>query len=141
MNRVRIKLPESFRFTTEIPIRITDLNYGAHLGHDAILPITHEARVRFLNSLGYSELDIEGISYLMADAAIVYKSEGFYGQTLKIDIAVSDFTRNGCDFIYLITDRDTQIEVARVKTGMVFFDNKMKKIVAVPEPFRQAVSG
>ena len=99
MARVKLNLPDEFPFSTEIPIRIDDLNYGAHLGHDSILPLTHEARVQFLATLGYNEGDIEGLSYIVADAVIIYKAQAFYGQTLKIELGIQDFTRNGCDFV------------------------------------------
>ena len=65
MPRIKIKLPEKFIFRTEIPIRITDINYGGHLGNDSLLSIIHEARVRFLKSLGYSESNVEGVGIIM----------------------------------------------------------------------------
>ena len=141
MSRVKLNLPEKFCFSTEIPIRIDDLNYGAHLGHDSILPFAHEARVRFLGHLGYDETDIEGLSYIMADAAIIYKAQAFYGQTLVIEIAVQDFTRNGCDFVYRIADKQTGNEVAILKTGMVFYDYRKDKISRVPERFKTRMTG
>ncbi len=136
MARTKLDLPEDFPFHTEIPIRIGDLNYGAHLGHDAILPIAHEARVRFLDTMGYNEGDIEGLTYIMADAVIVYKAQAFYGQTLVIEVGVRDFSRTGCDFIYRISDKDTGTEIARLKTGMVFYDYHQGKPVGVPEGFK-----
>jgi len=136
MARIKLDLPKDFPFATEIPVRISDINYGGHLGHDAILPLVHEARVRFLGNLGYNEGDIEGTSLIMADAAIIYKSEGFYGQTLVIEIGVQDFTRNGCDFVYRITQKETGKEVAQVKTGMVFIDYARGKLIGVPQKFK-----
>ncbi len=136
MGRVRLELPECFPFKTDIPIRISDINYGGHLGHDALLPVCHEARVRFLAEFGYTESDIEGLTYLMADAAIIYKAEAFYGQVMEVRVAVRDFSRSGCDFVYLLTERETGIEIARVKTGMVFYDIRAGGVARVPERFR-----
>jgi acyl-CoA thioester hydrolase len=45
MPRVKIELPESWTFRTDIPIRITDINYGNHMGNDSFLGILHEARM------------------------------------------------------------------------------------------------
>lgn len=136
MARARLDLPETFDFSTEIPIRISDINYGGHLGHDAILPLAHEARLQFLKHLGYSEADIEGLSYLMADAVIIYKSQAFYGQVLRIEIAVRDFGPRACDFLYRITDKETGSEIARLKTCMVFYDYRTGKTAEVPEKFK-----
>ena len=102
MGRVKLKLPEKFNFDTEIKIRITDINYGGHLGNDSTLSLIHEARVRFLNSYGYSEADIEGVGLIMSDTVIVYKSEGFYGDILKISVTVDDFNPHGCDILFKI---------------------------------------
>lgn len=117
MARVRLELPSSFHYSTELPIRITDLNYGAHVGNDSILGIIHEARVRFLKHHGYSELDIDGRSIIMSDTVIVYRSESFYGDVLRVDVSVSDFHPFGCDFFYRLTEVSSDREVARAKTS------------------------
>ena len=135
MARVRVELPERFDFSTELQIRISDLNYGGHLGNDAVLTLAHEARVRFFNSLSFRELDIEGVGILVADAAIEYKSEGFYGEWLTVALAAQDIGRKGCDIVYRLAKRDQGIEVARVKTGIVFFDHSEKKVVRIPQLF------
>ncbi len=137
MARIKIDLPGSFVFSTTIPVRITDINYGGHLGNDALLSIVHEARLQFLTESGYSEIDIEGRSIIMADAAIVYKSEVFYGDTLRVEIAVIDFGRVNCDIVYRVSNDQTGKEIARVKTGIVFFDYDARKPVAIPEGFRE----
>ena len=136
MARIKIEIPEKFFFKTEIPVRITDINYGGHLGNDSLLSIIHEARVRFLNHLSYSESNVEGAGIIMIDSAIQYKSEGFYGDTLFIEIGVMDFSKIGCDFVYKISNPETKKEIALAKTGIVFFDYKNKKVVHVPEKFR-----
>jgi acyl-CoA thioesterase FadM len=104
MARIEIKLPEKWVFATEIPVRISDINRGRHLGHDAVLPITEEARVRVLSSLGYAEEHIDGSSFLVVDAGIIYKKQGYYGQTLKVAVGLTDFSSRGFDMVFLITD-------------------------------------
>jgi len=141
MSRIKIELPEKFIFKTEIPVRITDINYGGHLGNDSLLSIIHEARVRFLKHLGYSESNVEGNGIIMIDAGVQYKSEGFYGDELFIEVGVMDFSNTGCDFVYRVTNRNTIKEIALAKTGIVFFDYKNKKIVPVPIKFKSKIEG
>ncbi|MFC6669652.1 acyl-CoA thioesterase [Marinobacterium aestuariivivens] len=136
MPRLKIEMPEHFTFTTELPIRIGDINYGGHLSNDAILSLIHEARVRFLNQYNYGELDVEGVGMVMADSAIVYKAEGFHGDVLQIDVGVGDFNKYGFDFYYLLSNRKTAVEIAHAKTGMVFFDYRQRKVVSMPTGFR-----
>lgn len=135
MGRVHIDLPSSIAFETELSLRITDINYGGHLANDAVLSIAHEARIRFLQSLGYSEMDIEGKSLIMTDAAIVYKSQGYHRDNLKIQIGLTSFSKIGFDMVYIITNKISEKEVARVKTGLAFFNYHTNRLVAVPEQF------
>ena len=135
MARVKIELPEKFQFKTEIPIRIADLNYNDHLGNDSVLSICQEARMQYLNKFGFTELNIDGTGIIMVDAVVQYKSEGFYGDILLVEIAITYVTKIGCDFVYRISNKKNKNDVALVKTGIVFFDYKNKKVVPVPEKF------
>jgi acyl-CoA thioesterase FadM len=139
MPRIKIDLPDKFIFKTEIQIRITDINYGGHLGNDSLLSIIHEARMRFLKQFGYSESNIEGNGIIMIDAGVQYKSEGFYGDELLIEIAVNEFTGIGCDFVYRISNRNTLKEIALAKTGIVFFNYEKRKTAPVPEKFKKKI--
>jgi len=139
MPRIKIELPKTFIFKTEIPIRITDINYGGHLGNDSLLSIVHETRVRFLNHLGYSESDVEGVGIIMIDSAIQYKSEGFYSDELSIEVAVNDFSGIGCDFVYRLSNKKTSKEIAIAKTGVVFCDYEKRKTAPVPSEFRKKI--
>ena len=89
MSRIQVNFPEKHIFSTEIKVRITDLNYGGHLGNDSMLALLHEARVRYLKHFGYSEMDVEGTGIIMADVAIQFKTEAFYAERLTIAIATS----------------------------------------------------
>ena len=109
------------------------MNYGAHMGNDAILRIVHEARVQFLESLNLKEIDFYGFSLLMSDSAVVYKKQAFYGDKLGIEIAVSKLNDYGFDLFYLI--KTNNLEIARVKTGMVCYSNEKNKIQKIPVDF------
>jgi len=134
MSRIQINFPNQNVFSTEIKIRITDLNYGGHLGNDSMLSILHETRVRFLKHFGYSEMNVAGVGIIMADAAIQFKTAAFYGERLKIEIAVGDFSRVSFDIYYRILSGTR--EVALAKTGIVFYNYETKKVAAVPQEFK-----
>jgi acyl-CoA thioesterase FadM len=139
MARIKIQVPEKFIYKTEIPIRITDINYGGHLGNDSVLSLVHEARLRFLKHLGYSESNIEGVGIIMIDAAIQYRSEGFYGDELLIEVTVTDFSNLGCDFVFKLTSKNSNKEIALAKTGIVFFDYEKRKTASVPAEFKKKI--
>ena len=137
MGRVRLQIPANFLFRTEIPIRISDINYGGHLGNDAVLSIVHEARIQFLRNLGYSEFNIEDTAIIMTDAIIVYSSEGFYGDVLTVEVGTADFQLTQCDFVFRLTNTASQKELSRVKTGIAFFNRQTRKISSLPNAFRK----
>ncbi|UCC11450.1 MAG: thioesterase family protein [candidate division WOR-3 bacterium] len=139
MARVKILFPGTCLFSTEIPVRITDINYGGHLGNDSVLSVVHEARVQCLRQFGFTEADIDGVGIIMTDAVIVYRHESFYGDVLRIDVAVQDLTRTGCDFVFRLTDKKSGKEIALAKTGVVFFDYEERKVMAVPTAFVEIV--
>ncbi len=139
MARIKIDLPEKFHFSAKIPVRITDINYGGHLGNDKVLSIIHEARIQFLKTLGYTEMEFAGVGMIMSDVAIEFKNELFYGDTVIVSVAASEFTKVAFELLYRLEKESAgkTILIAVAKTGMVCYDYKKKKIVALSEEAKQ----
>ena len=137
MERIKINLPETFSFTTSIQIRITDLNYGGHVGNDSFLSIIHEARIQFLKNYGYSELNVEGVGLIMADVVVEYKKELNYGDIVYISVTATNFDKIGFDIFYLLelNEEEKKVIAGKAKTGMMCYDYKLKKRMPVPLNF------
>ncbi len=140
MPRVQIELPEEFPFFTEVPILASDINFANHLGNDRLMGLLQEARIRFFSWLGYKEADVEGSSMILADAALQYKSEGFHGDLIKIEVAIGDFGRCNMDIYYRATNLTTGKLLCQAKTGLVFFNYTTRKVEPVPIKFKQRVA-
>ena len=134
MARIQLHFPEPSLFQTELPVRITDLNYGGHLGNDTMLTLMHEARIHLYRAIGFaSEVSLEGtVGQLVADVAIVYKAEAFAGDVLRFELAATDFNKYGFDLFYRATRVADQKEIAIGKTGIVCFDYQRRKIAPAP---------
>lgn len=141
MPRIQIELPEHFPFSTDIPLYLSHMNYGGHLDNALLLSVVSEARERFLQSLGYTEQDIEGIGIAVADAALQYRSEAFHGEVMVVRMTATEFSKCGCELLWRMNERVSGREVARGKTGIVFFDYATRKVMPVPEKFRARVAG
>ena len=139
MARIKIELPEKKLFTIELAVRITDINYGNHLGNDSLVSILHEARMRWLRSLTYTELNIDGTGLIMSDLAVEYTAESFYGDKLTITIFVDDISAAGFDLYYSITNQN-ELSIAKAKTGMVCYNYEKKKVVSIPGALRAILS-
>ncbi len=143
MERIKVVLPEKFFFSTIIKIRITDLNYGGHVGNDTFLSLVHEARQQFLNQYGYSELNFAGVGLIMVDSAIEYKRELNYGDEVKISVAANNFNRLGFDIYYLLeVNEGIEFSVAgKVKTGMLCYDYSTKMKASLPGEALEKMQG
>ncbi len=136
MARIELDLPRLLPFSTEIDVRVTDMNYGAHLGNDAMLSLIHEARWRYFRSNSMSEGDVGGARLVLADAAIVYKKEAFAGDRLRFEVGVIEVARVSCDLGYRATRIADGAIVAEAKTGLVFLDPESGRPIAVPDRVR-----
>ena len=135
MERIKILIPESFSFSTIIPVRITDINYGNHLGNDSFLSLIHEARMQFFGQYGYTELQFAGVGLIMADVAIEFKHEVLYGDAVTIYVTANGFDKLGFDIFYkiIVVKNGQEILAGKAKTGMICFDYSLKKKVAIPQ--------
>lgn len=144
MARIKIDLPGKFPFTANIPVRITDINFGGHVGNDTILSIVHEARAQFFTHCGYTELDFAGAGTIMSDVAIEYKNQTYYGDIILASVAVGEITKVAFDLFYKLQKKSSEgklVAVAFAKTWMVCYDYDQKKVTAIPQEAIQKIKG
>ena len=140
MARIKIDLPDTFAFSTNIPICISDTNRGGHLGWDSMFRILDEASVQFWNSLDLPEKEGERISRITVDAGINYRRQAYHGQTLRVEIAANEFTSKGFDLVYRVTELDSGTEIARAKSGILCYDYQKQKVILIPEELKNKLS-
>lgn len=130
--RIKLEMPEVYSFQTQLTVRITDLNYGGHVGNEMMLVYAQQARVEWLKQWGYGELTLAGKGIIMTDAAVVYQSEAHEGDVLTIALGVKDRSTVGFDLYYQVSNQATGKSVAKIKTGILCFDYTSKKIAPIP---------
>lgn len=133
MARIVFELPAKFSFATELQVYISHVNQGGHLDNAQLLSLVSEARLRFFQSLGYAEADVEGVSTVVGDMVAQYKSEAFHGETLRVEMVPADFNKYGFDLVFHMTEKSQGREVARGKTGVVFIDRATRKVAPIPK--------
>src|SRR5664279_3650996 len=129
MARIKIELPEKSIATFTIPVRITDINYGNHLGNNSMVEIIHEARMQFLHLHGFTELEAGGSALIMNELFVEFKNEAFYKDDLTVKLFVGEISRAGFELFYSISALRNELStiIANAKTGMVCFNYKEKK--------------
>jgi acyl-CoA thioesterase FadM len=142
MARIKIDMPERFAFSTTIPVRIGDVNYGGHVGNDAIVSILHDARLQYLASIGCTELDFFGTGLIMADLAVTYKGEAFYGDALVVEVTPGELSSVGFTLFYRFSTwrNGAAVPVTEAQTGMVCFDYNARKVARLPAAFKEKIN-
>jgi acyl-CoA synthetase (AMP-forming)/AMP-acid ligase II len=64
-------------------------------------------------------------------------AEAFHGDALRVRVGLGDFNAYGFDMFYHLENLAADKEIARVKTGIVFFDYQTRKIAPIPAAFIQ----
>jgi acyl-CoA thioester hydrolase len=137
MARIKIELPAKSVASFNIPVRITDINYGNHVGNNSIVEIIHESRVQFLQQHQFTELDAGGTGLILNELLVEFKNESFYGDTLNVKIFVGDVSKKSFEIYYqLIALRKENIVIAHAKTGMVCYNYSERKVESIPEKLK-----
>lgn len=71
----------------------------------------------------------------MGDMVAQYKSEGFHGETMVLQMVPTDFNKYGFDLQFRMSDRDSAREVALGKIGIVFINRSDRKVTLIPTEF------
>lgn len=142
MHALKQLLPTSFQFTCQLPVRITDINYGGHVGNDRLLVYAHEARIQYLQEMGYTEMELDTTSLMLTKASLEIRSELFFGDQLSVAVQAMHFTSKGFDLLYKIEKiiAGKPVLAAIVLTTMICFDYKNKKVTSLPETALQRLS-
>ena len=137
MSKVKLTRQARYSFSTRLPIRVSDLNYGGHLGYDKILTLAHQARIEMLGRMGVTELDLgDGSTGLVAgDAALNYLGEGFLNDIMLVEIQAVEIGAFSFRLAHRFTNLGSGAEVALAEIGLVGFNFQQRHLSKLPEAF------
>jgi len=137
MARLKLDFPEDqYCYSTQLTVRVTDINAGNHLGNDSMISMISEARARFLYEYGVQETARAAVGIIVTDLATTYKAEAHARDQLLFEVGVMDFNQYGGDIIFRITRPADGKLVAMAKYGFVFFNYQASQVVPMPDDFR-----
>ncbi|MFM9270673.1 acyl-CoA thioesterase [Halomonas elongata] len=142
MERVRLEFPEAdIRHCHPMSVRITDMNYGRHLGHDAVVSLMHEARVQALASRGLSEGDMEGYLCVVADLAVQYQAESRWPDALVVDTAIPAPSRKAIAVYHRLRRESDDRSVATARLNLMLIDPDTGRPAPVPATLADRLMG
>lgn len=138
MSRLKLEFPEDqYCYTTQLTVRVTDINGANHLGNDSMISMISEARARLFFEFGIRETQDNGVGIIVTDLATTYRNEAHARDQLLFEVGMMDFNKYGGDVIFRITRPRDNVLVAMAKSGFVFFDYRSKKVVPMPDAFHR----
>ena len=141
MARLTLAFPDDqFCFSTQLTVRVTDINAANHLGNDSMISMISEARARFLFEFGVQETEADGTGIIVTDLATTYRAEAHARDQLLFEVGVMDFNKYGGDVIFRITRPADGMLVAMAKQGFVFYNYAHSQVVPMPDDFRAKFS-
>ncbi len=133
----RLKLVEQpvYKFSYDYTVKVRDINYGNHLGNDALVGVLHEARIDMLHSLGCSELNLgdNETGLIMGDLVINFMKESFMHDELIVYTQVDDLKNSSFRVYYKVVRCPDTIALA--ETGLVAVNYNEKGIGSIPDFF------
>lgn len=141
MTSIKLAPLDQYQSVYETAVEVTDLNYGNHLGNDALVGIIHRARVHLLDQLSASEHNLgDGeTGILMADLIVNYKGEGFLFDRLSVESSIGEVRSKGFRMFHRISAEQGRV-IALAETGIVAFNYQKRKVVRIPESFVLEIS-
>ncbi|WP_163930834.1 thioesterase family protein [Paraferrimonas sp. SM1919] len=135
MKRSKLQPLAKYRFYFKTHVRITDLNYANHLGHDTMVTLLHEAKAQMFKALDVSDNDLgDGkTGYVMADLQMNYLHESFAFDELEIYSDIEEIS-NRSFRIFQAIYKDSNL-IALGESGCVSFDFEKRQAVAIPTNF------
>lgn len=138
MRKNKITIPSPPCFQTTIAVQIGDINYGGHVGNERYLLLAQETRLRFLETIGCSEMKFGEYGLVLAEATLEYFHELFYRDLITIHLSIGNIGRASFECFYSIeVERENKkITAAIIKTNMVCFDYQERKVKSIHPDLR-----
>jgi acyl-CoA thioester hydrolase len=133
----RVKLIEqpTYEFSYHTTLMPRDINYGGHLGNDAIVTLFGNARASMYHAMGFGEGDLgDGENgTIMSDLVVNYKAEGFVFDEIRIDSHIGELAAGNFRIFQRIVRNETLIALS--ETGIIVFNYSQHKIGRLPDVF------
>ena len=116
----------TIEYIETIKPRISDINYGGHLGHIELVSLLHEVRAQFLKTHNMNEIEIDGCALLMRKLQLEYLNQAFWDNSLKIHISLEhDGAR--VVFKYIVYNLTVDNITAKAEATMVLVNKSNQK--------------
>lgn len=127
-------------FERDYVVRISDINYGGHMGNEVALLVFQDARIAFLKTLGFGERDVgDGLGLILVEATVRYAREVFLEDRLATRVTADAIRRSSFDLVYEVRREADGEEVFSGRTRLLPFDYGARKVRPLPDALRAGI--
>ncbi|MHB1949651.1 MAG: acyl-CoA thioesterase [Gammaproteobacteria bacterium] len=116
----------TIEYIETIKPRISDINYGGHLGHIELVSLLHEVRAQFLKKHGLSEIEIDGCALFMRALQLDYINQAFWDNELKVHMTV-ELSGAKIIFKYIVHNLANDNITAKAEATMVLVNKNNQR--------------
>lgn len=120
-----------------LKIRIDDINYGNHLGHDKLVSLLHNARCAWLHEHKLSEIKLgqDGLGWVVANLNVNYLAEAFFADQLTLELGLIKLGNKSVTLGQKVTNEHDEL-IATAEVSLVFYNYHQRQAVAAPDAFK-----
>ncbi|NUN49123.1 MAG: acyl-CoA thioesterase [Candidatus Brocadiae bacterium] len=135
-------MPESFRFSTEIRVRLPETDAMGIVFHGAFFTYLEVGRMDYLRNLGLAgshAQPIRDFANVVARACCDFRSPAHFDDPLIVHARIAEIRRTSFRFDFLIVHKQEARVVAEGHTVHVAIDPGTGRPIPVPENFRERI--
>lgn len=122
----------------QVNVRFSETDALGHINNTSYFIYLEEARIRFIESLGYN-MDTTEWKFILASTKCDFLSQGYFNQTLVIKTYVSKIGTKSFQIEHDIIDTKTEHLIAKGNAIMVSFDFEKQKSEPLPDLLRDGL--
>lgn len=132
------KQKSDYVFHTLLPVRISDLTGGLHVGNHVYIAYATEAQLQLMAAMGFPQLMVADAMPINNHLEVSYLSEAKYGDVIEASVAIEAFETSQYQLIINLNNAKTERTICQLRMCMVFLDMKTHRRCDVPEVFIDA---
>lgn len=120
-------------YTATENVRISDLNYGNHLGHTQLADLLHNIRALYLKNYGLTELNCYGAGMILLNITLECYSQCYFNDKLELNLYLNSVKGAKIEFSYVVKNLSNNKIVAHAITTMGFLDKEKMTPIKPPK--------
>ncbi|GHI01514.1 acyl-CoA thioesterase [Neobacillus kokaensis] len=124
---------------TQVTVRFGETDALGHINNTSYFIYLEEARIRFLETLGYGA-DAKNWNFILASAKCDFVNQGYFNQRLVVKTYVSKIGTKSFQLDHDIILEGTNELIAHGSVAMVYFNFETQKSEPLPELMREELS-